>query len=150
MTSRRIIGGALVALAAFMALGFFGADIDASPLVTGLTLLVAVGVPGAVGVHLLTGRAGRVASAARLEVLRAQTIEAEVLRLAGESNGRLAAVEVVRDLGISPEEAGDALEALMRRGIADVEITPSGGIVYAFPDIRLLSEKQQARGVLDD
>lgn len=147
---RRIIGGSLVALAAFMALGFLRADVVASPLVTGLTLLVAVGIPGAAGIYLLSGRVRRVASAERLEVLRAQTIEAEVLRLATESQGRLAAVEVVRDLGISPEEADDALEALMRRGIADVEITPSGGIVYAFPDIRLLSEKQRARGVLDD
>ncbi|MGH7444289.1 MAG: hypothetical protein ACREKM_05410 [Longimicrobiales bacterium] len=147
---RRITGGALVALAAFMVIGFVRADVAGSPLVIGLTLLVAVGVPGAAGLYLLVGHRGRAASGERLAALRVQTIEAEVLRLATSSSGRLAAVEVVRDLGISPEEASSALEALMRRGLADVEVTPSGGIVYAFPDIQLLAEKPRARGVLDD
>ena len=146
---RRIAGGLLIALAALMLFGFLRADIDQPPLVIGLTLLLAVGLPAGAGIALLRGTR-LAASAERLATLRQETIEAEVLRLAGLHSGRLAAVEVVRDLGVSVEDANAALEGLMRRGLADIEITPSGGIVYAFPDVRLLDEKSRAKGLLDD
>lgn len=145
---RRIVGVLLITLAALMLFGFLRADVEQPPLVIGLTLLLAVGVPAGAGIALLRSTSrGR---NERLATLRQETIEAEVLRLAGLHGGRLAAVEVIRDLGVSVEDANGALEALMRRGLADIEITPSGGIVYAFPDVRLLDEKSQAKGLLDD
>ncbi len=145
---KRMTGGVLLALAGFMLLGFLRADLDTTPVVAALTLIVAVGIPAAAGGVMLAG--GRNGRRSRIAELRRQTVEAEVLRLASAGSGRLAVVEIVRDLGVSSAEAEEALQALMRRGVADVEVTPSGGIVYAFPDIRLLDEKSRARGILDE
>jgi hypothetical protein len=58
-------------------------------------------------------------------------------------------VEVASDISISPEAAKGALDSLAERDLADIEITSSGLIVYAFRDVRHLGEKPHAKGVLD-
>lgn len=147
---RPILGGGLVALSLFLLLGFFSADLAGSAAATWAALLVAVGVPGVAGSALLYQHfAGRNALAGRRDALRRQTQEAEVLRLAGEHDGRLTAVEVVRDLAMSHDDADALLRRLVERGAADVEVTDTGLIVYRFDDIRRLGDKSTGRGVLD-
>jgi len=148
----RPVGGfALLGLSLFMLLGFFSADLPQSAAVKLLALLVGVGIPGAAGGTLLLqhfGRKGRLAGS-RERLIR-QTQEAELLRLAGERGGRLTVVEVVRELALTHSDAESLLRSLVVRGFAEVEVTDSGLLVYAFPDVQLLDDKATARGVLDD
>lgn len=147
----RITGGvALLLLALFMLVGYSRADVDASALTTALTLLITVGLPAAGGAALLRGHFathGRIAG--RKEELRQHTLESEILRLAGQRQGKLTVVEVVSALALPAAGAKELLDGMVSREMADVEISDSGVLVYAFHDIRHLGEKESARGVLD-
>ncbi len=70
--------------------------------------------------------------------------------MAARGDGRLTVVEVVAELAVPDDTAKQALDALMTRELAEIEITDSGVLVYAFHDIQHLSEKPRARGLLDD
>jgi hypothetical protein len=147
---RVVGGGLLMLLALFMLIGFLGSDAPLGAPATIAALLIAVALPAAAGVALVSSHfraGGRLAR--RREELRRQTIESEILRLAGQRGGRLTAVEVASDLAISPEAAKDALDSLALREQAELEITESGVLVYAFHDVRHLQEKPHAKGVLD-
>lgn len=146
-----IVGGVLIAVSLVMLLGYFNADISASAGTLVLTLLVAVGIPGGAGVALIGRhfRKGRHRSERR-EQLRQQTLEAELLRMAGEHDGRLTVVEVVRELALSQPDADALLRLMVERSVADVEVTDSGLLVYTFPDVQKLGDKSSSRGVLDD
>ena len=147
----RTIGGVgLILLALFMLLGFTRSGAALGAPATLAALLVTVVLPAAGGVMLLAGQAGGARRlAARKEQLRRQTQEAEVLKLAARRDGRLTAVEVSSELAVTHEEATALLNALETSGAAEVQITPSGVLVYDFHDIRHLAEKPAARGVLD-
>jgi hypothetical protein len=148
---RPALGFTLIGVSLFMLLGFFNADISESAMVTALTLIVGVGIPGVAGGTLLLQHFGRGKKlAGRRAQLKRQTQEAELLRLAGEHDGRLTVVEVVRELAMTHPEAESLLRSIVVRGFADVEITESGLLVYTFPDVQLLDEKTTSRGVLDD
>ena len=147
----RLLGGlALLALALFMVLGFLGADVDRLALRTLVALLIAAGLPAAGGVWLLARHFGvgrRIDG--RREALRRDTLEAEILRMAGRNDGRLTAVEVAGELAIPAGTAEELLNELMAREMADIEVTDSGLLVYTFHDVRHLSEKETARGLLE-
>ena len=147
----RLIGGAaLLLLAAFMLVGYLGADMDASGAAQLFAFIIAVGLPAAGGAALVYSHVrGKGQLAGRKTALRQQTLEAEVLRLAGQHQGKLTIVETVSALAVTPEEAKEALDALARRGMADFEVTESGVIVYAFHDVQKLSEKSKAKGILE-
>jgi hypothetical protein len=144
------VGGvALLLIALFMFVGYLGADIESGGAAV-LALALVVGLPAAGGIALLAKHfrgGGKVAE--RKADLRRQTMEAEVLRLAGQHHGKLTVVEVVSGLALPPEEAKDVLDSLARRELADLQVTDSGVIVYAFHDISRLSEKSKAKGILD-
>lgn len=144
---RRIVGWLLIALAAFMFIGYLGADVSGPAAV--FALLITVVLPAAGGVALVTGRVRGRALGARREELRQQTLEAELLRLAGRHGGRLTIVEAVSELAITPEEAKQALDALSVRGLADFEVTESGIVVYVFHDVKNLGDKSRSRGLLE-
>lgn len=145
---QKLIGWILIALAAFMFVGYLGADVEGPAALFGL--LIAVALPAAGGVALVTGRlSGRRSSGARRDELRQQTLEAELLRLAGRRGGKLTIVEAVGELAISPEDAKQALDALAVRGLADFEVTDSGIVVYVFHDVRNLDDKSGSRGLLE-
>lgn len=147
---RRILALLLLVLALLMGWGFVRSGVSVAEPATILALLVAVGVPGAVGVLLLTGPPGQGRRLAeRQERLRRETLDAELLRLAGERDGKLTVVEAVTTLGIAPEDAKDALSALVTRDLADIEVTDSGLLVYRVHDVALLHEKPRSRDVLD-
>ena len=146
----RIAGGvALLLLALFMFVGYLGADLDSTG-ATVLALVLAVGLPAAGGIGLIAShyRSGGMVAERKAD-LRRQTIDAEILRLAGQQGGKLTVVEVVRALALPPEDAKVALDDLARRELADHQVTDSGVIVYAFHDIARLSEKSKAKGILD-
>jgi hypothetical protein len=147
----RLVGsGLLILLSLFMLFGFLGSGAPIGAVTTIAALLITVALPAAAGVALASGHfraRGRLAR--RRDELRRQTIESEILRLAAQRGGRLTAVEVASDMAISPEVAKETLDSLALRELADLEITESGGIVYAFPDVRHLQQKAQAKGVLD-
>lgn len=147
----RITGGvALLLLALFMLIGYSRADVEASALTTALTLLITVGLPAAAGVALLRGHyAARGRVAGRKEELRRHTLESEIVRLAASHQGKLTVVEVVSALALPAAGAKELLDGMVARELADVEVTDSGVLVYAFHDVRHLSEKESARGVLD-
>jgi hypothetical protein len=150
MSGRTLGGSALLALATLMLWGFFRSNASlASPAAIG-ALLITVALPVAGGIALLRGVAtfgGR--RSARVDQLRRQTIDAEILRLAMEQGGRLTAVEVATALALSPEAAKETLDALVSREVADLEITDAGLLVYTFYDAKHVGGKHSARGILD-
>jgi hypothetical protein len=144
---RRFIGWLLLALAAFMFIGYLGADVDGAAAV--FALMITVVLPGASGVALLTGRLRLGGVGARKLELREQTLEAELLRVARAQGGKLTIVEAVSELAVTPEEAKRSLDALAVRGLADFEVTDSGIVVYVFHDLRHLDDKSQSKGLLE-
>ncbi|HET6765055.1 MAG TPA: hypothetical protein VFH27_15325, partial [Longimicrobiaceae bacterium] len=84
------IGGAvLLAVAAFMLLGFARTGASLSSATALAALLVTVALPAGFGVVLLRG-----GPRDRTRELRRQTIDAEILKLAMAQQGRLTEVEV--------------------------------------------------------
>jgi hypothetical protein len=84
-----------------------------------------------------------------MQALRQQTIEAEIMKLAMAQQGRLTEVEVASALALPPGEAKAALDALVAREVADLEITDAGVLVYTFHDARYFGTKRDATGLLD-
>jgi hypothetical protein len=146
----KVVGFALLALAGFMLLGFLRSNAEPGAPATIAALLVTIALPALGGIALLTKRfrgSGRLAE--RREMLRQQTYESEILRLAAQRQGRLTVVELVTEFAITPEKANELLESLMVRQLADVEVTDSGVVVYVFHDVKNLGDKPRARGILD-
>ena len=148
--SRLAVSALLMLLSLFMLVGFVRSDAALTAPATIAALLITVVLPAAGGLAVLAGHMrGRGRLARRKDELRRQTIESEILRLAARHSGKLTAVEVASDMAISPEAAKGALDSIAERELADIEITNSGLIVYAFRDVRHLGEKAHAKGVLD-
>ena len=144
----RTAGWLLIALATFMFIGYLGADVEGGSAIA--ALLITVVPPAAGGVALIrSAPSGGRRLNARREELRRATLQSEMLRLAGQHQGKITIVEAVTALAVSPEEAKDALDGLALRGLADFEVTDSGIVVYVFHDIQRLGEKQSARGILE-
>ena len=147
----KLIGAVLLALLAlFMLFGLLGTDRAlTSPPVVGAFLITVV-LPAAGAVLLARGHfAEKSRLTGRKAELRRNTIDAEILRLAGQHAGRLTAVEVATALSMTPEAAAEALSSLGVRGQADVEVTDDGVLVYSFYDVRHLGGKSTAKGVFD-
>jgi hypothetical protein len=148
--SRLAFSALLMLLSLLMLVGFVRSDMALTAPAALAALLITVVLPAAGSLALAAGHVrGRGRLTRRKEELRRQTVESEILGLAARHSGRLTAVEVATDLAISPEAAKGALDSLAERELADIEITNSGLIVYAFRDVRNLGEKAEARGVLD-
>jgi hypothetical protein len=146
-----LIGAAaLLLLSLFMLLGFMRSTAELSSFGSMMALLITVALPAAGGIalgarHFRRGRRFE----SRRDVLRQQTIESEVLRLAGERGGRLTIVEIVTEMAVSTEAAQQAIDALVQREIADIAISDSGVLVYTFHDVERLAEKSRAKGILE-
>lgn len=133
-----------------MLYGFMRSTAQLSSFGSVMALLITVVLPAAAGIALTARhfRGGRLVESRRNQ-LRRQTIESEVLRLAGERGGRLTLVEIVTDMAVSTEAAQEALDALVLREVADIAVTDSGVLVYTFHDVERLAEKSRARGILE-
>lgn len=147
----KLVGGiALLTLALLMVVGFLRSGADPFALRTLIALFVAAGLPAGGGGLLLARHFGvgrRIEH--RREELRRDTLEAEVLKMAGRHGGRLTAVEVAGELAVPTTTAEELLNELMAREMAEIEVTDSGLLVYTFHDVRHLSEKETARGLLE-
>lgn len=148
--NRLIPAAALALLALFMLAGFFSSGLALAAPATLAALALTVGLPAA-GAALLARAhfAEKSRLSGRRAQLRLQTIHAEILRLAGERGGKLAAVEVTTALALPAAEAQAALEEMALSGQAELEVTDAGVLVYSFYDVRHLGGKGSARGVLD-
>lgn len=120
----------LAAVALLMLLGFFMAEMPSSA-ATMIAGLLAVVLPAAgAGLLAQSAIAHHSGHSGRKALLRRQRLDTEILRVAAEQGGRLTALEVASQLGISPEEAKRALDDLLLRQDADPELTDAGIIVY--------------------
>ncbi len=146
---RKIAGVVLLIVAAVMLLGFARSSATLASPTALFALLLTVGLPAMGGVALLRGSFGG-RSNARMQQLRQQTIEAEILRLAMQKQGRLTAVEVTSALGLPGEEAKSSLDELVAREVADLEVTDDGVLVYTFHEARYVEGKHGVKGLLDD
>lgn len=131
-----------------MLFGFVRSDLALGDATVIVALLLTVAAPAAGGVMLLRAPGGR-RSLERREQLRQQVLEAEVLRLAAERGNRMTVIELVTELSLTAEDAKATLDGMMRRGLADLEVTESGGLVYTFPDLQHLAERDRSKGLLD-
>ena len=147
MERRRWIGIGLLALAGLMLLGFLRSDLSIGSPATIGALLVAVVLPAVGGIALIRGIGS--GDRARRASLRQQTIEAEVMKLAIQQRGKLTALEVATALALPEDETKLALDAMVEREIADIEITDEGVIVYTFQSAQQLGSKDTSRGILD-
>lgn len=148
--SRLGIAIGLALLAVFMFFGFLNSTAAFSAPATLGALAIGVGLPAAGAMMLARGHyAERARLRSRKNELRRQGTESEILRLARERGGRLAAVEVAMELGTSTELAAQWLEAMALRDQASVQITGDGVLVYSFHDVRYLGGKESAKDVLD-
>ncbi|MBM3274381.1 MAG: hypothetical protein FJZ00_04470 [Candidatus Sericytochromatia bacterium] len=144
-------GGALIAVALFMLVGFLRSGVDPWAPATVLALLVAVVLPAGFGVWLLAGTFGATGRiAARQEEVKLRTLQSEILKLAGRHGDKITAVEVAAELAVEPKAAEAALENMAVRELADVELADSGHLVYSFRRLADLPEaKANAKRVLD-
>ena len=143
---RRLLGVMLCLVSGFMLLGFL--QIGATGIAALIALLIGVGIPAVAGISLLRDPRPRKLDTRKAE-LRRQTIESEILRLAARSGARLTTVEVVTELAIDASEAGEILDAMARRDLAEILVSDAGVLVYEFRDLRHLGEKDSASGLLD-
>lgn len=139
---RKLGGAALLLLSALMLLGFARSSASLGSPTALFALLITVALPAAGGVALLRGSLGG-NSKDRMRQLRQQTIEAEVLKLAMQQQGRLTSVEVASSLGLTTEDAKDALDEMVRREVAELEISEEGLLVYTFHDARYVEGKSR-------
>jgi hypothetical protein len=147
----KLVGAALLLLLSiFMFVGFINSSASIGAPATIAALLITVCLPAAAGVALASAHVRRRGQLTRRrDELRQQTIESEILRLASQHSGRLTVVEVASEMAIAPEAAKEALDSLVMRELAELEITESGLLVYSFRDVRHLSQKSRAKGLLD-
>ena len=149
--SLRVLGGALlIGVALFMALGFAASTGHRSLGVTIAVVLITMGIPAGAGLALIRGhyRDHRLLTADRAE-LRLQTWESELVKLAAERGGKLTVVEAVAATGLRVPQVEEALRSLAEQGVADLDVTDSGMLVYRFPDIQLQGEKGGSKPILE-
>lgn len=72
-----------------------------------------------------------------------------ILRLARDRDGNLTVLEVATDLRLTVEKSEEILRELAARGHAEMRISESGMIVYAFPEIERWEERHWAKRVDD-
>lgn len=145
-----VAAAGLAGISLFMLLGFLSADPVGGGAATVVALLLVVGLPAAGAGLLVRSHLGEGARrSGRKELLRQQTLDAEILRLAGERGGKLTVVEVATELAVPMESAKAALDGLLLREHADLEMTDEGVTVYTFYDIRHLGGKHTSRNILD-
>ncbi|MES2178063.1 MAG: hypothetical protein V4550_09380 [Gemmatimonadota bacterium] len=145
---RKIGGGVLLLVAALMLLGFARSSASLFSPTALFALLLTVALPGYFGISLLRGSLGGTAKS-RMQALRQQTIDAEILKLAMAHRGRLTEVEVAAALALPPGEAKASLEGLIARQVADLEVTDDGVLVYTFHEARYFKGKNDTQGLLD-
>ena len=144
-------GISLLSLSGFMLLGFAKADLsDQTIAVKATTFGLGVGLPMAAGIGLVRSHRRDLKLLAKYIVnSRLIALRSEILKLAQKNQGKLTEIEVISELGIEQAVANEVLTDLCHQDLAEIEMTDSGLLVYAFPDIQQLPNKYTSRGLLD-
>jgi hypothetical protein len=79
---------------------------------------------------------------------RYKSREAAILRLAQRSRGRLTVTEVAMGTGLTLREAEATLRELVREGYVDLEVSPSGMLVYHCVPLSGRDDRDSAEQVL--
>lgn len=148
----KLLGGiGLLSLSGFMLLGFAKADLsDQSTAVKTMTFAMGVGLPAAAGLGLVhSHRRDRKLLATHIVNSRLIALRSEILKLARENQEKLTEIEVISELGIEPAVANEVLTTLCQQDLAEIEMTDSGLIVYAFRDIQQLPSKHSSKDLFD-
>jgi len=149
----KLAGGiALLMVSVFMLIGFLaGGGATHGVGIRIFTFLLTVALPGGAGLSLLRGHLRRSlpSGSGGADALRRQTWESEIVKLAERKGGKLTVVEVVADSVMSADDAEEVFKDLVGRGLAEPEVTDGGLIVYVFPDIKLLKEKNASKGLFE-
>lgn len=147
--NKATVGYVLIGIALFMLMGMFRAHLPSAGAFIGAFLFM-VALPGAGGAWLVyTGGKEKKALAGNKAALGRKTLEAEILNLARQRQGRLTVVEVVSEFALDTAEAEALLDSLAQQRHADYEVTDSGLMVYSFPELQQLSEKSSSRRIED-
>ena len=141
--TRIVWGILLILLSLFMLLGFFTANQTGGLIARGLLFLILVVLPAVGGGSLIYSHLRRSrTSRDRIERLRGQTQEAEILRLAKEKGGKLTVADVMAETSLDADTVEDRLLSLITQGFGDFEPTESGTIVYSFYDMQKQREQE--------
>lgn len=145
---QKAAGIALMILGGIMAFGFTQASLSQGPLVIFLSLLITVFLPLGGGFYLLkqSGSQSKSLLASRSQLAQ-KTLQAEILRLAAQQQGRLTVLEVTQAFALSAEQAESALDALALDQVAEHQLTDDGLLVYTFPGIQQQVHKNQAKSI---
>lgn len=76
----------------------------------------------------------RYAEDAGARIIRKETLERTILRVAKKNGGMASASEVALEADISIEDAKNALDKLTTKGFAELRVRKSGTLVYTFPE----------------
>ncbi|CAN5444897.1 hypothetical protein BH09GEM1_BH09GEM1_07700 [soil metagenome] len=131
---RKLGGIALLVIPALMLLGFAWSSAPVTPVALFAILLVVV-LPAINGVASLRDSL-RHNSDTRLTQMHRETFDAEILRVAMERQGRLTVVELASTLRLATGESKAALDDLVQRQVADLEVSGEGGLIYTFHEAR--------------
>lgn len=145
---QKAAGIALMILGGIMALGFTQASLSQGPLVILLSLCITVFLPLGGGFYLLkqSNTQNKSLTASKSQLAQ-KTLQAEILRLAAQRQGRLTVLEVTQAFVLSPEQAESALDALALEKVAEHQLTDDGLLVYTFPEVQQLAHKNQAKAI---
>lgn len=135
-------------IALFMLVGYFKSQLSGMPAM--LALLLSVGLPSVCCIWLLQSHFRNAQKAVnQREQLRRESIQAEIIRLAALQGGKFSIPEIVAKTAISNERIKEAAEALHLQDMLEVQIAPSGALVYALRNHTSSNDKHLAQGALD-
>ena len=105
-------------------------------------MLLTLGVaPSALGITLWL-RASR-----QKRERKEMSLENDILRLAAQRHNKLTATDVAVKIVITVKHAEEALQSLVIKGLAQMQISESGAVVYHFHTLLSDEEKQGATGI---
>ena len=81
--------------------------------------------------------------------LNVQEKQSLVLKAAKKNNGRLTIAEVTMETALSLDESKSILEGMCTEGVAELQITDGGSLVYVFTGLLTDKEKDTAKEPLN-
>ncbi len=106
-------------------------------------LLVFFSLTCAGGIYLI------VSTRKRSHQQRTQQQERDVLRLVAARGGRITPFEVAAESELSATQAQAILESLCQVGMAELQVTEQGNLIYVFRSFMADDEKTSAKGPLE-
>jgi hypothetical protein len=80
--------------------------------------------------------------------LPAAVVEHRVLEHAAGHGGRITVAELALKSGLSIDDSRNALDEMVRKGVANVLVTDDGATVYDFPELLTAQERRSAKDPL--